>query len=178
FPYVITTYRLTEHHTAGGMSRWLTWLSELQPEMFCEISPELAAERKLKNGGWATIRTARGEIVARVLVTQRMRPLKIKGHIVHQIGLPYHWSSKGLVRGDAANDLIGFVADPNVVIQESKAFTGDIQPGRKSKGRRRITSGWFGASVAPEGEKRDLPAARHKPESSHGYKAQSTKEGN
>ena len=44
FPYVLTTYRLTEHHTAGGMSRWLSWLSELQPEMFCEVSPELAAE--------------------------------------------------------------------------------------------------------------------------------------
>ena len=60
FPYVVTTYRLTEHHTAGGMSRWLSWLSELQPEMFCEVSPELAEERGLKNGGWATIRTMRG----------------------------------------------------------------------------------------------------------------------
>ncbi|MBV9266225.1 MAG: molybdopterin-dependent oxidoreductase, partial [Acidobacteriaceae bacterium] len=118
FPYVITTYRLTEHHTAGGMSRWLTWLSELQPEMFCEVSPELAAECKLQNGGWATIRTARGEIEARVLVTRRVRPVSIKGRLIHQIGLPYHWSSKGLIRGDAANDLIGFVADPNVSIQE------------------------------------------------------------
>src|SRR6185369_17909298 len=70
YPYLLTTYRLTEHHTAGGMSRWLEWLSELQPEMFCEVSPELAAERKLVNGGWATIRTARGEIEARVLVTR------------------------------------------------------------------------------------------------------------
>ena len=43
FPYVFTTYRLTEHHTAGGMSRWLPYLSELQPEFFCEVSPELAA---------------------------------------------------------------------------------------------------------------------------------------
>src|SRR5439155_1129961 len=66
FPYVLTTYRLTEHHTAGGMSRWLTWLSELQPEMFCEVSPELAREKGLTNGGWATITTARGEIEARV----------------------------------------------------------------------------------------------------------------
>ena len=57
FPYVATTYRLTEHHTAGGMSRWLPYLSELQPEMFCEVSPELAAERGLENGGWATIIT-------------------------------------------------------------------------------------------------------------------------
>jgi formate dehydrogenase major subunit len=64
FPYILTTYRLTEHHTAGGMSRWLTWLSELQPEMFCEVSPELAAECGLENGGWATISTARAEIAS------------------------------------------------------------------------------------------------------------------
>ncbi len=178
FPYVITTYRLTEHHTAGGMSRWLSWLSELQPEMFCEVSPELAAERGLKNGGWATIRTMRGEIEARVLVTQRLRPLKIKDRAIHQIGLPYHWSSKGLVRGDAANDLIGFVADPNVSIQESKVLTGMIEPGRKSKGRRHVTSGRLVKMLPSRQNDRDLPQARHKPETKHGYKASETKEGN
>ncbi len=178
FPYTVTTYRLTEHHTAGGMSRWLTWLSELQPEMFCEVSPELAEERKLKNGGWATIRTMRGEIEARVLVTNRMRPLRIKGQLIHQIGLPYHWSSKGLVRGDSANELIGFVADPNVSIQESKVFTAMIEPGRKSKGRRHITSGRLVKKLPSHEADRDLPAARHKPEAKHGYKAMETKEGN
>ena len=178
FPYLITTYRLTEHHTAGGMSRWLTWLSELQPEMFCEVSPELAAECKLKNGGWATIRTMRGEIEARVLVTQRMRPLRIKGRMIHQIGLPYHWSSKGLIRGDAANDLIGFVADPNVSIQESKALTAVIEPGRKSKGRRHITSGRIVKKAPSQQDKRDLPAARNRHKGKHGFKAIETKEGN
>ncbi len=131
FPYVLTTYRLTEHHTAGGMSRWLSWLAELQPEMFCEVSPELAAEKGLRNGGWATITTARAAIEARVLVTRRMQPLRIKGRTIHQIGLPYHWGRKGLVTGDSANDLISFVGDPNVSIQESKAFTGNIEPGRR-----------------------------------------------
>jgi formate dehydrogenase major subunit len=177
YPYVITTYRVTEHHTAGGMSRWLTWLSELQPEMFCEVSPELAHEKKLKNGGWATIRTSRGEIEARVLVTRRMRPLQIKGRQVHQIGLPYHWSSKGLVRGDATNDLIGFVGDPNVSIQESKAFTGDIEAGRRSSNRRRATTGWFGRPLHPDYKLRDLPPARGKQDGKHGYKAQQEKEG-
>jgi formate dehydrogenase major subunit len=133
FPYVVTTYRLTEHHTGGAMSRWLPWLSELQPEMFCEVSPELARERNLKNGGWATIRTLRAEIEARVLVTRRIPSLRIRGRLIHQIGLPYHWSSIGLVRGDAANDLIGFVADPNVSIQGSKALTANIEPGRRQK---------------------------------------------
>ena len=91
FPYVFTTYRLTEHHTAGGMSRWLPYLSELQPEFFCEISPELAAERGLENLGWATIVTARTAIEARVLVTDRVVPLRVGGRTIHQVGLPYHW---------------------------------------------------------------------------------------
>lgn len=130
FPYLITTYRLTEHHTAGGMSRWLSWLSELQPEFFCEISPQLARERGLVNGGWATISTARGQVEARVLVTSRVPSLRVGGRSVHQIGLPFHWGRKGLVVGDSANDLISLVADPNVSIQESKALTGNIQPGR------------------------------------------------
>jgi formate dehydrogenase major subunit len=136
FPYVFTTYRLTEHHTAGGMSRWLPYLSELQPAFFCEISPDLARERNLEHLGWATIVTARTAIEARVLVTERMTPLRITGRIVHQVGLPYHWGVGGsaLVSGDAANDLFGVTLDPNVHIQESKVASCDIQPGRRSTG--------------------------------------------
>ncbi len=134
YPYVMTTYRLTEHHTAGGMSRFVPYLSELQPEMFCEVSPELAAERSLVNGGWATVATERAAIEARVLVTDRMRPLQVNGRPVHQVGLPYHWGSRGLARGDSANDLFPIVLDPNVHIQEVKAATCDIRPGRAPRG--------------------------------------------
>ncbi|BBL80040.1 formate dehydrogenase subunit alpha [Rubrobacter xylanophilus] len=134
FPCVLTTYRLTEHHTAGGMTRTVPHLSELQPEMFCEVSPELAEERGLQNGGWATIVTARTAIEARVLVTDRLAPLKVQGRVVHQVGLPYHWGSKGLVTGDSANDLLGLVLDPNVHIGEYKTATCDIRPGRRPRG--------------------------------------------
>jgi formate dehydrogenase major subunit len=134
YPYVFTTYRLTEHHTAGGMSRFQGYLSELQPEMFCEVSPALAAERGLEHGGWATIISARAAIEARVLVTDRIPPLKVHGRTVHQIGLPYHWGNRGITTGDAANDLLSLVLDPNVQIQESKAATCDIQPGRRPRG--------------------------------------------
>ncbi len=96
FPYVATTYRLTEHHTAGGMSRWLPYLAELQPEFFCEVSPELAAERGLVHLGWATIVTARNAVEARVLVTPRIPPLTVAGRRLHQVGLPYHWGWAGL----------------------------------------------------------------------------------
>jgi len=134
YPFVVTTYRLTEHHTAGGMSRWLLYLAELQPEFFCEVSPELATERELEHGGWATIVSARAAIEARVLVTRRMRPLVVQGRTVHQIGLPYHWGPNGKVTGDAANDLLGATLDPNVHIQESKVGTADIRPGRRPRG--------------------------------------------
>jgi formate dehydrogenase major subunit len=134
FPYVLTTFRLTEHHTAGGMSRWLSWLSELQPALFCEVSPELAAELGLTHMGWATVCTARAEVECQVMVTRRNRPLVIGGNVVHQIGMPYHWGGVGRVRGDVVNDLFELVIDPNVRIPESKVTTCTIVPGRRSRG--------------------------------------------
>ncbi len=77
YPYVITTYRLTEHHTSGAMSRWSSWLSELQPALFCEIDGQLAQEKGVANGDWVTITTSRSSIEARALVTDRVQPLKI-----------------------------------------------------------------------------------------------------
>jgi formate dehydrogenase major subunit len=137
FPYVATTYRLTEHHTAGGMSRWVPYLAELQPEFFCEVSPELAAERGLEHMGWATIATARNVVEARVLVTDRLTPLTVNGRETYQIGLPYHWGTQGYSTGDSANDLTSLSLDPNVHIQEVKAFACDIRPGRRPRGSAR-----------------------------------------
>ncbi len=134
FPYVLSTYRLTEHHTAGGMSRTTEHLSELMPEMFCEVSPELAEERGLENGGWATIVTMRSAIEARVLVTDRLAPLLVQGQKTYLVGMPYHWGSRGIVTGDSANDLLGLVLDPNVHIGEYKVATCDIRPGRRPRG--------------------------------------------
>jgi formate dehydrogenase major subunit len=134
FPYVITSYRLTEHHTAGAMTRNLPYLSELQPEFFCEVSPELAAERDLEHGGWATIVTSRTAVEARVLVTERIKPLRFDGRDVHQVGVPYHWGYRGVSKGDSANDLFSIALDPNVHIQEVKAASCDIVPGRRPRG--------------------------------------------
>jgi formate dehydrogenase major subunit len=138
FPYVLTTYRLTEHHTAGGMSRSVPYLVELQPEFFCEVSPQLAAERGLEHAGWATIVTARQAVEARVMVTERVRPLQIQGRTVHTIGAPYHWGGVGIAKGDAANELLPLVLDNNVHINEYKAATCDIRPGRRPRGRERV----------------------------------------
>jgi formate dehydrogenase major subunit len=135
FPYVFTTYRLTEHHTAGGMTRSVPYLAELQPAMFCEVSPELAAEVGLEHKGWATIYTTRSAIEARVLVTRRLKPLDVHGRKVHQIGMPYHWGSRLLTSGDSANDLMHAALDPNVHIMETKAATCGIRPGRRPRGK-------------------------------------------
>jgi formate dehydrogenase major subunit len=135
WPHVLTTYRLTEHHTAGGMSRTLSHLAELQPEFFCEVSPEMASECGLEHGSYATITSPRGIIEARVLVTERMRPLLVQGRRVHQVGLPYHWGRRGLVTGDSANDLLAMSEEPNVRIMETKALICDIRPGRRPRGK-------------------------------------------
>jgi formate dehydrogenase major subunit len=134
FPFAATTYRLTEHFTAGGMSRWTPYLAELQPEFFVEVSPELAAERGLEHAGWATIVSARGAVEARVMVTDRMTPLKVDGRTLHQIGMPYHWGPNGIARGDSMNELSSMALDPSSHIQEVKALSVDVQPGRRPRG--------------------------------------------
>jgi formate dehydrogenase major subunit len=115
------------------MSRALPYLAELQPEFFCEVSPELAAERGLEHGGWATIVTMRTAIEARVMVTERIKPLRFDDRVVHQVGLPYHWGFRGESTGDSANDIYTIVLDPNVHIQEVKAASCDIIPGRRPR---------------------------------------------
>jgi formate dehydrogenase major subunit len=116
------------------MTRFTPYLAELQPQMFVEVHPELARERGLEHGGWATISTARSAIEARVMVTDRMRPVRVGGEERHQVGLPYHWGSRGLTTGGAANDLTHMALDPNVHIQEVKALSCDIRAGRRPKG--------------------------------------------
>src|SRR2546426_370139 len=139
FPYVLTTYRLTEHHTAGGMSRTLSHLAELQPELFTEVSPELAAEAGLEHGDWATITTPRGIVEARVMVTRRMRAMWVDGRRIHHVGLPYHWGYRGLVTGDIANDLLSISEEPNVRIMEAKALVCNLTPGRRACGAAALT---------------------------------------
>jgi formate dehydrogenase major subunit len=130
FPYSITTYRLTEHHLSGTMTRWLPWLAELMPDLFVELPPELADEKGIKNGDYVTVTTERGAAEARALVTRRLRPFMIDGKKVYQIGMPWHWGYMGIATGDVVNNLSSLVGDPNVSIHEGKAFTADIRKGR------------------------------------------------
>ena len=136
FPYVLTTYRLTEHHTAGGMTRTLSHLAELQPELFCELSPELAEEIGAEHGEYVTISTPRSLIEARCLITTRLQPLTVNGQRMHQVALPYHWGFRGLVTGDVTNDLLAISEEPNVRIMETKGLLCNVRPGRRPRGAR------------------------------------------
>ncbi|HSD77696.1 MAG TPA: molybdopterin dinucleotide binding domain-containing protein, partial [Solirubrobacteraceae bacterium] len=156
YPCVATTFRLTEHHTAGGMSRWLPWLDELQPAMFAEIDPVLARARGIEDGGWMTIVSPRAEIAVRAVVTPRIRPLRVEGRLLHQVAMPWHWGFGGPDPGASANDLGALSGEPNVSIQESKAFACDVRAGRSARG----TAGLAGVHDAPPGvgPGRDHPA--------------------
>ena len=130
YPYVITTYRLTEHHSGGIPTRMVPSTAELQPEGFAELSPELARELGIANLDWIVISTSRGEIQTRALVTERIQPLMLDGRRIHQVGLPWHFGWQGYATGDIANVLSAIVGDPNTTIHEGKAFTCNLRKGR------------------------------------------------
>ena len=129
YPYVFTTYRLTELHCGGVMSRVAPHTAELQPEAFVEIGPELAAELGISHLGWAVLSTKRGEVEARAMVTERMRPLRIDGRTVHQVGMPWVFGWEGYTRGDIANALLAITGDANTSIHSTKAITCALRPG-------------------------------------------------
>jgi formate dehydrogenase major subunit len=129
FPIVCTTYRVTEHWQAGQMTRNLPWLVELMPQMFVEISEELAEELGVANAELVTVESIRGEIQATAIVTKRFKPFQLNGKTIHQIGLPWHWGFQGLCVGDSANKLSPHVGDANTMIPEFKAFLVRVKKG-------------------------------------------------
>jgi formate dehydrogenase major subunit len=129
YPCVLSTYRLTEHHVSGSMSRWLPWLASLQPELFVELSPEHATEIGVENLQRVRIATPRATIRAKALVTHRIRPFLIAGKTVHHVGMPWHWGYKGISKGDVVNDLSALVGDPNVTIHEANVFVCRVESG-------------------------------------------------
>jgi formate dehydrogenase major subunit len=126
FPYAATTYRLTEHFhfwTKHGRSTAIT-----QPEQFVEIGTELAEAKGIKNGDWVRVRSNRGELKAKVVVTKRVKSLDVNGQRVHTVGIPIHWGFTGLTRqGYLANELTTYVGDATTQTPEFKSFLVDIE---------------------------------------------------
>jgi formate dehydrogenase major subunit len=137
YPHVMTTYRLTEHHSGGTPTRSVATTAELQPEGFAEIPPELANELGIANLDWVVLSTARGEVETKALVTERLRPFDINGKHVYQIGMPFHFGWKGYATGDIANVLTSVVGDPNTAMHEGKALTCGLRKGRIAPPTRR-----------------------------------------
>ena len=139
YPFVCSTYRVTEHWQTGVLTRWLPWLIEAEPQMFCELSVELGKLRGIKNGEKVIVETQRGRLEAVAIVTSRLKPFNIAGQTIHQIGIPWHF---GWLHprdgGESANLLTPTVGDPNTMIPESKAFMANVskltkQPSQPAK---------------------------------------------
>jgi len=127
FPIVCSTYRTCEHWQAGQMTRNLPWLCELCPEPFVEISEELAGEKGIQNADMVKVKSKRGEVTVRAVVTKRFKPYTINGQTVHQVGMIWHFGYIGLVTGDSANLLTPHIGDANTTIPEYKAFLVNLE---------------------------------------------------
>ena len=123
YPFVMTTYTSTEHWCSGAITRWQSWLTEAQPQVYVEISEELAALRGVKNGEKVKVESPRGELECVAMVTSRFRPFKCADQLIHQVGMTFNYGwlfPKDC--GDSANLLTPTVGDGNTMTPEYKAF--------------------------------------------------------
>ena len=126
FPYVATSYRLTEHFHFWTKHALIN--AVLQPEFFVEISEELAKEKGIARGGYVRVWSKRGSVKAKAVVTKRIKPLLINGKTVHVVGVPLHWGFIGQTKeGFGPNSLTPVVGDANTQTPEFKAFLVDIE---------------------------------------------------
>jgi formate dehydrogenase major subunit len=127
FPHAAVTYRLTEHF--HFWSKHVQVNAMLQPELFVEISEELAKEKGIEKGGWVRVWSKRGSIKAKAVVTKRIKPMMCDGKKVHIVGIPLHWGFTGVTKkGFGVNTLTPYVGDANIETPEYKAFLVDIEP--------------------------------------------------
>ncbi len=130
YPFVATTYRVSEHWQTGVLTRHLPWQLEMMPQQFVEISKELAQEKGIKSGDKVTVSSARGKVWAIAMVTERFKPFKIMNSTVHQVGLPwcFGWQyPEDGSGGDSSNLLTPTIGDANTMIPETKAFMVNVE---------------------------------------------------
>ena len=128
FPYVATTYSVTEMWQTGGQTRSIPSLVEAMPSQFVEMSTELAEELGIENGEVVRVYNNRGSVEMPAMVTRRIRPLTVNGKTQHLVGMTHHYSWSGIFgTGDTTNDLTPNVGDPNSFTPEFKAFLVNIE---------------------------------------------------
>jgi formate dehydrogenase major subunit len=127
YPIVLTTYSLTEHWCGGGETRNVPCLLEAEPQLYVEMSEELAREKGIKNGDGVIVESIRGKVEAIAMVTVRIRPFAVQGKTVHLVGMPFCFGWTTPKCGDSTNRLTPSVADPNTTIYELKACLVDVK---------------------------------------------------
>ncbi len=127
YPYVATTYRISEHYQTAVMTRNMPWLNELVPGLFVEISPSLAAAIGVNNGDMVIVESKRGSFEAPVCVTERIQPLMVNGKEQEIVGMFWHWGYACMSKGPIANDITPSIGDANTTIPEYKAFLCNIR---------------------------------------------------
>lgn len=134
FPYVATSYRLTEHE--HYVTQHVPLLVGLQPQAFVELPEELANKLAIKNGDRVRVSSERGKLEVAALVTKRLGPVTVAGNTtVYQIGIPIHWGFVGisaerypeLSKHWLANALTPFVGDANARTPEFKSFLVNVE---------------------------------------------------
>lgn len=131
YPIVLTTYSMTEHWCGGGETRNVPNLLEAEPQLYVEMSPELAKEKGIASGDGVIVESARGRVEAIAMVTVRIRPFKVMGKTVHLIGMPFAYGWTTPKCGDSTNRLTIVACDPNTTIPEAKACCVNIRKADK-----------------------------------------------
>jgi formate dehydrogenase major subunit len=131
YPIVLTTYSLTEHWCGGGETRNVPNLLETEPQLYIEMSPELAEEKGIKNGDGVIVESIRGRAEAIAMVTVRIRPFTVMGKTVHLVGMPFAYGWTTPKCGDSTNRLTVGAYDPNTTIPESKACLVNVRKADK-----------------------------------------------
>src|SRR5690606_11524058 len=126
FPYVATSYRLTEHFHYWTKHNRLNAI--LQPEQFVEIGEALAEELGIANGSWVRVSSNRDYIKAKAVVTKRIRPLQVEGKTLHLMGMALQWGFVGLAKpGFIIIALMPPVGDGNTQAPEFKSFLVNVE---------------------------------------------------
>src|SRR6266852_88402 len=131
FNVICTTYRLTEHYHYWTKNNPMN--VQLVPEPFVEVPAELADRMGIRGGERVKVTSARSHYIAKAMVTRRIRPMKIDGKEMFQIGIPIHWGFRGIAEDEGktaktlANQLTPTVIDPNAFTPEFKGFLVKIE---------------------------------------------------
>jgi formate dehydrogenase major subunit len=133
FPYVCSTYRVTEHWQTGVMTRHCPWLLELMPQIFAEMDTELAEEKGIRVGDLVEVSSRRGKVCAVALPTKRFQPLIVQGRKVHTVGMPWCFGWKTPGAGDSANLVTPNIGDANTMIPETKTFLVNVAKAEAGK---------------------------------------------